>query len=193
MESPDEESRALHAMTTGMQQGSNAAWQQFHESCGPRLFRHLLAVTRGDAHLAAEALQHAYLRIGRHVRPCAEPLMWRSWTRRVATSALTDLQRREGRLAAFLRRWREEPLELAEEGVTVDDDGMLSRIEESLTRIDPAARALLEAKYLRAETVETIAARLGLSVKATESRLTRARSALREQFVTDQRDHAEAR
>ncbi|HLP03611.1 MAG TPA: RNA polymerase sigma factor [Opitutaceae bacterium] len=191
MESPDEESRALHAMTAGMQQGSNAAWQQFHENCGPRLFRHLLAVTRGDAHLAAEALQHAYLRIGRHVRPCAESPMWRSWTRRVATSALTDLQRREGRFAAFLRRWREEPLELAEE--RANDDGMLSRIEESMAKIDLAARALLEAKYLRAETVETIAARLGLSTKATESRLTRARSALREQFATDQCDHAEPR
>lgn len=176
MEPIDDEGSALHAMTSGMQHGTNEAWQLFHETQGPALFRCLLAATYGDAHLAAEALQHAYLRIARHVRPCAEPAMFRVWTRRVARSALSDIRRREGRFASFLNRWQ---CELPEGDDTVPDDHLWRSLETGLDRLPESDRSLLEAKYLRGETVAAISARLGLTPKAIESRLTRARDALR--------------
>lgn len=173
-------SSPLSALTSGLARGDDAAWAQFHREFGPGIFRQLLAATRGDHDLASEALQQTYLRIARHVRPCeAEPMFW-GWLRIVARTALSDCRRRRQSFWSMLRRRAIEPT-LEEENArdAVDEALLQAALDTALSRLDPADRALLEAKYLSALDVRTIAERLGISPKAAESRLTRARQELR--------------
>ncbi|MBE2212994.1 MAG: sigma-70 family RNA polymerase sigma factor [Opitutaceae bacterium] len=159
-----------------MARGDDAAWQVFHREHGPMLFRHLLGCTRGDHALASEALQGAYLRVARHVRVCESEMQWGAWLRLVARSELSDLRRRESRFMRAIRRWWADVTVDASEA---DGTVMQDALEAGLAGLDAADRALLDAKYFRAESVDAIAARLNVSPKAVESRLTRARAALR--------------
>lgn len=171
---------ALRDLTQRMARGDDDAWQGFHREYGPGIFRHLLACTRGDHALASDALQGAYLRIARHVRITDNDAQWSAWLRIVARSALNDLRRRDSRFVAMLRRWWHEPV--AHDDSEDDDTSLLDALDHCLGELDDDTRALLDAKYLRGESVNDIATRLRLSPKAIESRLTRARAELREKL-----------
>jgi RNA polymerase sigma factor (sigma-70 family) len=179
METDSAASPALAELTRRMARGEDAAWQQFHREHGPRLFRSLLAAAHGDPHLAAEALQHAYLRIARHVRVCENEARWAGWLQVVARSALSDTRRRQFRFWQMLRRRAAEPADAPSDSA---DNLLLAALDASLAQLPPETRALLAAKYFSRESVQGIADRLGLSAKAVESRLTRARAELRERL-----------
>jgi RNA polymerase sigma-70 factor (ECF subfamily) len=172
------EATPLRTLTTGLARGDDAAWMQFHREYGPGLFRQLLAATRGDHDLASEALQHTYLRIARHARPCDSGAQFASWLRLAARSALSDSRRRRQSYFSLLRHRAEDP------NVRIDDDDgpLFAALDASLGALASEQRALLEAKYFRRESVQSIADRLGLTAKAVESRLTRARAELRERL-----------
>ena len=167
----------LRVLTTGLACGDDASWMQFHSEYGPAIFRQLLAATRGDHDLASEALQQTYLRIARHARPCDSGAQFASWLRLAAHSALSDCRRRRKSYFELLRHRAADPVG------RIDDDGPLFvALDDSLAALAPEQRALLEAKYFQRESVQGIADRLGLSAKAVESRLTRARAELRERL-----------
>jgi RNA polymerase sigma-70 factor (ECF subfamily) len=170
----------LRRLTTAMAAGDDAAWARFHEIYGPALFRQLLALARGDHDLARETLQHTYLRIAKHVRPCDTEAMFRCWLRTVARTALQDCWRRRRSFTDLLFRRGLEPPELADPAT---DDRLMSELDKALRRLDPADQALLEAKYFAGLDVRTLASNLGLTPKAVESRLTRARVALRRELL----------
>lgn len=168
----------LCVLTTGLACGDDASWMQFHREYGPAIFRQLLAAARGDHDLASEALQQTYLRIARHARPCDSGAQFASWLRLAAHSALSDCRRRRKSYFQLLRHRAADPV-----GRIDDDDGPLFvALDDSLAALAPEQRALLEAKYFQRESVQGIADRLGLSAKAVESRLTRARAELRERL-----------
>jgi len=167
--------------------GDDAAWMQFHREYGPAIFRQLLAATRGDHDLASEALQQTYLRIARHARPCDSGAQFVSWLQLAARSALSDCWRRRRSFFDLVRRHASEPAELPNDA----DDGRLAMaLDASLAQLPPETRALLAAKYFSRESVQCIADRLGLSAKAVESRLTRARAELRELLQTNLANHS---
>ena len=174
----------MRKLTTGLARGDDAAWQQFHREYGPGIFRHLLAATHGDHDLASEALQQAYLRIARHARPCDSGAQFASWLRLAARSALSDCRRRRRTHFNLLRHRTADPTARID-----DDDGpVFAALDASLGALAAEQRALLEAKYFRRESVQDIADRLGVTAKAVESRLTRARAELRERLNLDLRE-----
>lgn len=168
----------LRDLTTGLARGDDIAWQEFHRVYGPRLFRWFLAATRGDHTLASEALQQAYLRIARHARRCEVEAEFVAWLRRVTQSALSDCRRRRASFWRLLSRRREEPADLD----SSSDARLEAALEIALAVLEPGDRALLEGKYFSGISVRDLAASLNLSAKAVESRLTRARAALRRQL-----------
>jgi len=182
--SAEAEATPLRKLTAGLARGDDAAWQQFHREYGPGIFRHLLAATHGDHDLASEALQQAYLRIARHARPCDSGAQFASWLRLAARSALSDCRRRRRTHFNLLRHRTADPTAQID-----DDDGPLfAALDASLGALAAEQRALLEAKYFRRESVQDIADRLGVTAKAVESRLTRARAELRERLNLDLRE-----
>ncbi len=62
-------------------------------------------------------------------------------------------------------------------------DRAFAALDAALAQLDPAERALLEEKYFSGAAVRHLAERLGLTPKAVESRLTRARAELRRQLT----------
>jgi RNA polymerase sigma factor (sigma-70 family) len=186
-DSPSEASAAeLRGLTGAMARGEDEAWSQFHREFGPTIFRQLLALTHGDHDVAKEALQQTYLRVARHVRPCDAEPMFRSWLRTVARTALQDCWRRRRSFTDLLFRRRQEPPELADPSA---DDRLMTELDRALQRLEPADQALLEAKYFSGLDVRSIAYNLSLTPKAVESRLTRARAALRRELLDSLRRH----
>jgi RNA polymerase sigma-70 factor (ECF subfamily) len=176
----------LRRLTTAMVRGEDPAWSEFNRVYGPAIFRHLLALTRGDDDLTKEALQRTYLRVAKHVRPCDAEAMFRGWLRMVARTALQDCWRRRRSFADLLLRRQQEPPELADPG---SDDRLMTELDQALKRLDAADQALLEAKYYSGLDVRTLATNLSLTPKAVESRLTRARAALRQELRSVLRRH----
>ncbi len=172
----------LRELTAGLARGDDAAWAQFHRDYGPQIFRHLLAAAWGDHDLANEALQQTYLRVARHARPCDSVPMFAGWLRVVARSALSDCRRR-GR--KFWDRLEHRSADPADPGASehVEEERMLTALDAALSRLDAESRALLEAKYFSGADVRSLAAKLTISEKAVESRLTRARAELRRLLV----------
>ncbi|HEX2861782.1 MAG TPA: sigma-70 family RNA polymerase sigma factor [Lacunisphaera sp.] len=176
----------LCRLTAALARGDDAAWLEFHHSYGPDLFRQLLALTRGDHDLAQEALQRAYLRVAKHVRSCDAEPMFRAWLRTVARSALIDCWRRRRSFTDLLSRKRHEPPELAD---PARDDRLMEELDTALARLDDDDRALLESKYFSGLDVRTLAERMAVTPKAVESRLARARDALRRELLSSLHRH----
>lgn len=176
----------LRRMTTAMACGDDAAWADFNRIYGPAIFRHLLALTRGDDNLAKEALQQTYLRVARHVRTCEAEVMFRSWLRTVARTALLDCYRRRRSFADLIFRRQQQPPELAD---PAHDERLMTELDQALLRLDAGDQALLEAKYFAGLDVRTLANNLRLTPKAVESRLTRAREALRRELIAALQRH----
>ncbi|HVS52071.1 MAG TPA: sigma-70 family RNA polymerase sigma factor [Opitutaceae bacterium] len=170
----------LRALTMALARGDDASWARFHRDYGPAIFRRLLALTRGDHDLASEALQQTYLRIARYARPCDSEAEFATWLRVVARTALSDCRRRRQSFWQLLRRRAVEP---DSANLDAEDDRLLAALDGALALLDADDRALLEAKYLAGADVRSIASRLGISAKAAESRLTRARAELRHRLL----------
>jgi len=177
----------LRELTTGLARGEDAAWSRFHGDYGPGMFRQILAAAWGDYDLANEALQQAYLRIARHARPCESPPMFASWLRLVAHSALSDCRRRRRAFWSLLQRRGAEGE--ADPTSTAAENRLFAALDAVLSAIHPDDRALLEAKYFSNRDVRAIAAELALSPKATESRLTRARTEVRQRLLAVLKRH----
>lgn len=167
----------LRELTSALARGDDAVWTEFHRDYGPGLFRYLLGGTRGDYDLAAEALQQTYLRIARYARPCDSTTVFGGWLRTLASSALNDCRRRRKSFWGLLSRPEAAPDDPGANGVT--DDSTFDALDTALGQLDAADRALLEEKYFTGADVRSLAAKLAVSPKAVESRLTRARAELR--------------
>ena len=169
-------------LTTAMAAGDEEAYRQFHTRYFDRLLRYLFVVARGDEQAARDALQDTLLRVVRHVRPFpAEDEFW-SWLTVLARSAATDAVRKRTRywhkLARYAFFWR-----IEEKGDAVDEvnelDEMLVAATQTLPGID---RSLIEARYFQGASVRELSIRFGLTEKAVESRLGRARRHLRSEL-----------
>ena len=185
MERAGDPSPPLLDLTSKLAQGDDVACEKFHRDYGPALLRQLLASTRGDYDLASEALQQTYLRVARHARPCNDDVSFRAWLRIVGRTALSDCRRRRITFWQLITRRGNDPSDpAAADDSAVNEQELHSALERALESIDPEDRALLEAKYFSGADVRSLAEQRGISTKATESRLGRARAQLRRRLLS---------
>lgn len=164
------------SLTSALRAGDEAAWSAFHDTCYPRLFRWLLALSRGDEDASAEAAHTAFLRAVRRVPATGDAnALWR-WLTRLARSAYIDEWRRRRTRRSFLHRWLDssEPPDLPS-----PDADPLEFLDGCLAALPTEDRLLLEEKYFLRQPVRMLAGERNLTEKALESRLTRARLRLR--------------
>lgn len=178
----------LRNLTINLRRGNDEAWEEFHRQFGRDLFRYLLGLTQGDEDAAREVLQQTYFRVARYVRPSDSASSFLSCLQLIARNALSDHRRGQTRFWQWLQRHRLDIHEVAWPGARGNDQ-LEADLDVALTRIDPDDRALLEAKYFARRQVSGIAEELGISSKAVESRLTRARAELRRQLVQVSSNH----
>lgn len=173
---------ATALLTRRLAAGEEEAFREFHRLYFDRLYHFLLAVTRGQEQEARDALQETLLRLLRHPRVFADEEVFWCWLKAVARNAARDAHRKQRRYFALLQNFA-----LGRSGVSPEPGGGDNRLgallEESLDKLEPADRLLIENKYLAGETVRELSMLAGVSDKAVESRLLRLRRHLRERIL----------
>lgn len=125
----------------------------------------------GDRELAEDVVQETYLRALRTWRKSVpeEPI---AWLKTVARNLL----------ASHYRRVRPQPIERPEALPSSDDLGsaeVASAVRWALSRVGARRASLIEAFHFDEKPVSQIAREMGISERAVEGRLRRARTALR--------------
>jgi RNA polymerase sigma-70 factor (ECF subfamily) len=170
-------------LTAGVRHGDENAVRALHALYCDRLTRYALVITRGDETVAAEAVQTAFLKSLRHLRPLHdESALW-AWLARAARTAASDMGRRSrryaavlGRVAALFSREEEPPLEDSE---TV----WLAALEKALSQLDEESRRLIDARYYQRRPLAEVAAEQSSTDRAIEGRLARLREKLRRSIL----------
>ena len=172
-------------MTAAIARGDSEAFDRLYAGYAERVRRYLLVLSGGREERTHEAFQDAMIRVARHLPELpTEAALWR-WLARAARSALIDRVRRglTRRAAhAVLREIRARRMQAAPDPI------LYRELERALGRLEPVARQLVEAHYLKGESQQVLAERWGLTRKAVESRLLRARRTLREDMLRGLRD-----
>ncbi len=176
---------AISALTTGLARGDEEAFRQFHDKYFDRLLRYQLVVTRGHETAARDALQETFLRVVRHARKFDDEKTFWSWLTVLARSAACDSGRKQQRYWNLLADYARSLFAPASMDSEINDaDLRLQKfLDESLNELGFDDRSLIEGKYLRCASVRELADETGLTEKAIESRLLRARRELRENIL----------
>lgn len=148
----------------------------FFEEQDPLLFRYAVYLMR-DHHQAEEALQNAWLQclsnretffaIPENIRP--------AWMRSVLRNAAHDLYRQARRFVPLDDDWD------APAPDPGDTDGIVSIIRS----MPEQYRQVLELKFLLEWSDEMIAQKLGLTLNATYTRISRGKKLLRERLIQE--------
>ncbi len=171
----------IAVLTRSLAAGDEAAFREFHAQYFDRLHQFLLVVARGQEHEAREALQETLVRVARKARAFDEEEAFWCWLKAVARNAARDAGRKRTRYFALLQNFS--ALLRPNPSPAPDDDRLTALLGDCLAELAADDRALLEGKYLRGLTVAELARQTGLSLKAIESRLARARQELRERAL----------
>ena len=169
--------------------GDEQAFDAFFREMFPRLFRFVLAWTRGDEDLAEDVTQATLIRAMSKLGAWRGDAPLFSWLCTIARHEAGALHRKR-------RDDRTQPLDLVPPGsagrrsgpdLPVQEAGVMREelrreIHAALDRLPERYARCLEWKYVHALSVREIAGRLGVSEKAAESILVRARLAFRKVF-----------
>jgi RNA polymerase sigma-70 factor, ECF subfamily len=156
----------------------------FFDEAYPQVFRFVAALTGAPAADVDDLVQEALLEAWRgraSFRGDATLLTWvLGIARRRALSRRRSTARREQVLRA-LRAVDDQPVPPD----VLQDEETVRRVRTALDALEPAYAELLVLRYYESRTVHDIAATLGETEKAVESRLHRAREALRDLLKGD--------
>jgi RNA polymerase sigma-70 factor (ECF subfamily) len=170
-------------LTTGVRRGDEAAVRTLHARYCERLTRYALVITRGDEAAASDAVQTAFLKSLRHMRPLPdESALW-AWLARAARTAAADAGRRSRRYTALLSRVAA-LFSRSDDSAPEDTEAVwLAALENALTELDESARALVEARYFQRRPLAEVAAEQSSTDRAVEGRLARIREKLRRSIL----------
>lgn len=186
------ESLQITALTRRMCAGDETAYRIFYDAYFNRLSRYLLVVSAGNEDAMREALQRTLQRVVRHIRKFDDEETFWSWLTVLARSAHADERKKRRRYLAFLDRFTRQT-EVASDVLLSSADGdeaLADMLATSVAALPEDERRLIEWKYTECRGVREIAASLGTSEKAVESRLGRVRLKLKVAVLTALRHEA---
>jgi RNA polymerase sigma-70 factor (ECF subfamily) len=170
----------IAVLTRRLAAGDDDAFREFHSRYFDRLYQFLLVVARGREDEAQEALQETLLRVARYARVFEDEDAFWCWLKVVARSAARDGGRKRRRYFALLEnfasRWRYG----GDSPRAAEENRLAAILAEGLEELPMEDRRLIESKYLEGAAVKELSELTGLTDKAVESRLLRARRQLRE-------------
>ena len=181
-----ESGSATARLTKGLAARDEEAFRRFHAVYFDRLLRYHLVLARGDEHAAHEALQETLLRVVRHARRFEDERMFWSWLTALARSAAVDGGRKRHRYWRLLAGYARSFIRTENATAPSEDADALwhDLLRRTMDELEPDVRRLVEGKYLRRVSVRELAMETGLTEKAVESRLLRARRELRHKVLT---------
>ena len=180
-ESPPADGLDVAALTRGMVSGNENAYRTFYDAYFDRLSRYLLVVAAGKEEAMRDAVQATFVRVVRHIKVFPDDAQFWAWLTVVARSAFSDQTRTHRRYLAFLDRFTTHAhtqRELAADPSAEED--LDQRLQQAVAQLPSDERLLVERKYFEQRSVREIAAELGTSEKAIESRLVRVRRKIKD-------------
>jgi RNA polymerase sigma-70 factor (ECF subfamily) len=181
-------------LIAGLRRGETAAWAELCERFGGALYRFAFHRCGGESSWAEDVRQETLLAAAAGIRSYRGDAPLFGWLCGIARRKAADELRRRGRMADPLPEDAEsagawdglEREPLPEDWMEKNE--MRAEIVEALWNLPPEYHQLLMARYAEGMEVGALARRLGRSYKATESMLSRARAALRDQLKEAGRD-----
>jgi RNA polymerase sigma-70 factor, ECF subfamily len=176
--------------------GDGAAFDAFFDAHFPGLFRFALARLRHDADAAEDVAQSTLCRAVTKLHTYRGEASLFTWLCTFCRHELSAFHERAGRRPVTIHLIEDHPeIRGAIESLSMlaggDDpaqqlerEELARRVHVTLDLLPARYAAALEWKYLDGFSVKQIAVRLGVSDKATESLLTRAREAFRDGFAS---------
>ena len=168
--------------------GDEAAFEEFFEASFAPLFRFALPRAGGDAGVAEEVVQLTLCRAVRKLSTYRGEAALLTWMTTICRRELATWFEAKKRVPPMIDLTEDIPeIRAAIESLSAENDlqrretGRL--VQAVLDALPSRYGDALEWKYIDGLTVAEIAARLGLSTKAAESTLTRARDAFRDAFT----------
>lgn len=135
----------------------------------------------GDSDLSEDAAQETFIKAYTYLGTLREPEKFAGWLARIARNVCNSLGRKAKRDKAFKERWA--VLESAETEPRMDERESISEpLWSSFADLPAIQREALAAFYIEGKSVAEAAIALGITEQAMRTRLSRARTALREQL-----------
>jgi RNA polymerase sigma-70 factor, ECF subfamily len=180
------------ALVARMLAGEESAFEEFFKGCFPPLYRFALARMR-DAEAAEEVVQATLCQAINHLQSYRAEAALLTWLCTFCRHEMSAYYHVRARAPVHVDLIEEMPevraaLESLTRGEPADPEAVLRRqqaarlVQVTLDSLPRHYGDALEWKYLEGLSVGEIADRLGVSTKAAESCLTRARQAFREGF-----------
>lgn len=185
------------ALTRRMLAGEEEAFDEFFRQVFPGLYRFALRRVRFDEDGAEDVTQAALCAAITKLHTYRGQAALFTWLCTFCRHEISAFWRRNGREPGRVEKWLEDQEAAhsgAGRGVGDDPESALARREASarvhalLDELPSTWARALEWKYIDDLPVADIAARLGLSPKAAESLLTRARQGFRDRHQDQHRD-----
>lgn len=179
-------------LTAALKRGEDESFEWLHHTWAGRINRYCFALAAGNPTLAVEIGQSVWLRIVRHIRVLPDQVALWNWIACAARHAASDQRRTGGRYRSMLSRftcwWQ---LRSAGVETSFNTDHLLSALDSALVRLSPIERGFIEARYFSGESLEAIATRYAVTIRAVEGRLARIRERLRHLIAEEmQNPHA---
>jgi RNA polymerase sigma-70 factor (ECF subfamily) len=150
------------------------AFRRFYLDASTVVYRYLVRATLGDRATAEDLMQETFAALALAAQAGSADALTMPWVMGVARHKLVDHYRRVEREQRRLERTWDSSAQFA---VVADASDSDRDIIEVLRRLSPEHRLVLVLRYYDELTAEQIAVTIGRSVDATNSLLSRARSA----------------
>jgi len=171
-----------------MLRGDEAAFAEFFDGNFAPLYRFALRRTNGDADAAEEVVQTTLCAAIRKLATFRGEASLLAWLMTFCRHEISAYYRSRQRVPPLVELKEDLPeIQAAMASISADDPlvrkELASRIQSILDSLPSHYGDVLEWKYIDGISVLAIAERLGISAKAAESMLTRARVAFRDAFA----------
>ncbi len=166
--------------------GDRSAFGELWKRHSRTAFTKVYQITKNRAD-AEDVIQDAWIKAFIHLNTFDGRAKFSTWLTRIAiNSALMALRRRRSRPEATLesadvetwqiREFADKTTDVEEQYVTRES---VERLKQAICRLNPQLRAVIEIQQTKDGQVKEVAELAGISISATKSRLSRARTILR--------------
>lgn len=176
----DEERDSAPGLTRGMAAGDEDAFARFYDRYSPRIYRHAMALTRGNEPEARELCHVVMVKLARRMKVFDEESALLAWLRRLTHNAYVDTVRERTRLEKIVALFKLAPL--------ATDSGrselpIMRALDSAMKELPAEDAELLHGVYNDKIPVADLSELHGQTYKAMESRLTRLRKRVKERLI----------
>ena len=143
----------------------------------------------GDANLAGDATQDAFLRAWQAIATLRDDARFNQWLCEIVRRSAIDLNRRRTAQEKASQAARDD--RVIDPAAEVDRAELIDRVAEALAALDETSRMVVALRYYEELSSHAIAELLSMTSSAVDMRLSRARAKLKE--LLGENDHAAAR